>query len=192
MDRSILSSTSQKAARASGCKVRIRSRRSTVAYLAVAAARENDTATLAVARTPAHRSGFHRANRSCRTVGIGFTNASPVVAPPQRYVAVIGTNRFQCPADGGMHWDFSTQQWLLGKKITMAKAAGEKIPLVAGLWTQMEPDRPTAALARRAGQFGGTRAGWGFGLMAGSAGSRYDRIGNSFGRQAEDANGKPR
>lgn len=135
---------------------------------ALAAARENGVATLAVAHAHTCTSlGFFTEQMAAAgLVGIGFTNASPVVAPPQGNKAVIGTNPISMSLpDGGMHWDFSTSAVALGK-ITMAKAAGEDIPLG---WAVDAGGRPTtdpdAALKGALVSAGGYK-GWGFGLMA--------------------------
>jgi (2R)-3-sulfolactate dehydrogenase (NADP+) len=135
---------------------------------AVAAARENGTATLAVAHAHTCTSlGFFTEQiAAAGLIGIGFTNASPVVAPPNGNVAVIGTNPISMSLpDGGMHWDFSTSAVALGK-ITMAKAADEKIPLGWAVDADGTPTTdPTAALAGALVSAGGYK-GWGFGLMA--------------------------
>jgi (2R)-3-sulfolactate dehydrogenase (NADP+) len=135
---------------------------------AVAAARENGTATLAVghAHTCTSLGFFTEQIAAAGLIGIGFTNASPVVAPPNGNVAVIGTNPISMSLpDGGMHWDFSTSAVALGK-ITMAKAAGEKIPLGWAVDADGTPTTdPTAALAGALVSSGGYK-GWGFGLMA--------------------------
>jgi (2R)-3-sulfolactate dehydrogenase (NADP+) len=135
---------------------------------AVAATRENGTATLAVAHAHTCTSlGFFTEQiAAAGLIGIGFTNASPVVAPPNGNVAVIGTNPISMSLpDGGMHWDFSTSAVALGK-ITMAKAAGEKIPLGWAVDAGGTPTTdPTAALAGALVSAGGYK-GWGFGLMA--------------------------
>ncbi|MDE0969566.1 MAG: Ldh family oxidoreductase [Octadecabacter sp.] len=135
---------------------------------AVQAARENGTATLAVAHAHTCTSlGFFTEQiAAAGLIGIGFTNASSVVAPPNGKMAVIGTNPISMSIpDGGMHWDFSTSAVALGK-ITMAKAAGEKIPLG---WAVNEDGKPTtdpdAALKGTLVSAGGYK-GWGFGLMA--------------------------
>ena len=103
-------------------------------------------------------------------MAIGFTNASPIVAPPSGKSRVIGTNpiAFSVPDGAGgvaMHVDQSTTTVALGK-ITMAKAAGEKIPLGWALDANGEPTTdPEAALAGTLVSMGGYK-GWGFGLMA--------------------------
>jgi (2R)-3-sulfolactate dehydrogenase (NADP+) len=135
---------------------------------AIGAARENGTATLAVAHAHTCTSlGFFTEQiAAAGLIGIGFTNASPVVAPPNGKVAVIGTNPISMSIpDGGMHWDFSTSAVALGK-ITMAKAAGEKIPLGWAVDADGTPTTdPTAALTGALVSAGGYK-GWGFGLMA--------------------------
>ena len=135
---------------------------------ALAAARENGVATLAVAHAHTCTSlGFFTEQiAAAGLVGIGFTNASPVVAPPNGNTAVIGTNPISMSLpDGGMHWDFSTSAVALGK-ITMAKAAGEKIPLGWAVDADGQPTTdPDAALKGALVSAGGYK-GWGFGLMA--------------------------
>ena len=135
---------------------------------AIEAARENGVATLAVAHAHTCTSlGFFTEQiASAGLVGIGFTNASPVVAPPNGNKAVIGTNpiSMSLPNDG-MHWDFSTSAVALGK-ITMAKAAGESIPLGWAVDADGKPTTdPEAALKGALVSAGGYK-GWGFGLMA--------------------------
>jgi (2R)-3-sulfolactate dehydrogenase (NADP+) len=135
---------------------------------AIEAARENGTVTLAVAHAHTCTSlGFFTEQiAAAGLVGIGFTNASPVVAPPNGNKAVIGTNPISMSLpDGGMHWDFSTSAVALGK-ITMAKAAGEKIPLGWAVDADGNATTdPEAALKGALVSAGGYK-GWGFGLMA--------------------------
>ena len=102
-------------------------------------------------------------------IGVGFTNASPVVPPPGGTKAVIGTNpiAMTVPGDGKprLHFDFSTSAVALGK-ITMAKAAGQKIPLGWAVDSDGQPTTdPEAALKGALVSAGGYK-GWGFGLMA--------------------------
>ncbi|WP_420860876.1 Ldh family oxidoreductase [Algirhabdus cladophorae] len=103
-------------------------------------------------------------------MAIGFTNASPVVAPPGGNAAVLGTNPIAMSVPDGqgglaMHFDFSTSAVALGK-ITMAKAAGEAIPLGWAVDAQGQPTTdPVAALGGSLVSAGGYK-GWGFGLMA--------------------------
>lgn len=103
-------------------------------------------------------------------MAIGFTNASPVVAPPGGNAKVIGTNPIAMSVPDGkgglaVHFDFSTSAVALGK-ITMAKAAGEDIPLG---WAVDKDGQPTtdatAALGGALVSAGGYK-GWGFGVMA--------------------------
>lgn len=138
---------------------------------AVAATLENGVATLAVAHahTCTSLGYFTEQIAAAGLIGIGFTNASPVVAPPGGNRRVIGTNPIAMTVPGddapALHFDFSTSAVALGK-ITMAKAAGENIP--PG-WAVDENGAPTtdpeAALKGALVSAGGYK-GWGFGLMA--------------------------
>ena len=102
-------------------------------------------------------------------LGLGFTNASPIVAAPGGKTRVIGTNpmAFAVPdGQGGiaMQFDQSTTAVALGK-ITMAKAAGESIPEGWALDADGNPTTdPDAALKGSLVSSGGYK-GWGFGLM---------------------------
>jgi (2R)-3-sulfolactate dehydrogenase (NADP+) len=138
---------------------------------AVAAAHTNGVATLAVANahTCTSLGYFTEQIAAAGLIGIGFTNASPVVAPPGGNKAVIGTNpiAMTVPGEGApaMHFDFSTSAVALGK-ITMAKAAGEPIPLGWAVDADGQPTTdPEAALKGALVSAGGYK-GWGFGLMA--------------------------
>ncbi|SFS03612.1 Ldh family oxidoreductase [Yoonia litorea] len=138
---------------------------------AVTAALENGVATLAVAHahTCTSLGYFTEQIAAAGLIGIGFTNASPIVAPPGGNKAVIGTNpiAMTVPGDDGpaMHFDFSTSAVALGK-ITMAKAAGEPIPLGWAVDADGQPTTdPEAALKGALVSAGGYK-GWGFGLMA--------------------------
>ena len=103
-------------------------------------------------------------------IGIGFTNASPIVAAPGGKTRVIGTNpiAFSAPDGAGgiaLQFDQSTTTVALGK-ITMAKAAGEKIPFGWALDVDGNPTTdPEAAIKGSLVSMGGYK-GWGFGLMA--------------------------
>lgn len=103
-------------------------------------------------------------------IGIGFTNASPIVAPPGGKARAIGTNpiAFSVPDGAGgiaMQFDQSTTTVALGK-ITMAKAAGERIPEGWALDADGNPTTdPDAAIKGSLVSMGGYK-GWGFGLMA--------------------------
>lgn len=138
---------------------------------AVAAAHTNGVATLAVANahTCTSLGYFTEQIAAAGLIGIGFTNASPVVAPPGGNKAVIGTNpiAMTVPGEGApaMHFDFSTSAVALGK-ITMAKAAGEPIPLGWAVDADGQPTTdPEVALKGALVSAGGYK-GWGFGLMA--------------------------
>ncbi len=138
--------------------------------LAVETARENGVATLAVANAHTCTSlGFFTEQIAAKgLIAIGMTNASPVVAPPGGNKAVIGTNPIAMTVPGAdepaMHFDFSTSAVALGK-ITMAKAAGETIPLGWAVDADGAPTTdPEAALGGALVSAGGYK-GWGFGLM---------------------------
>ncbi len=103
-------------------------------------------------------------------IGIGFTNASPVVAAPGGKSRVIGTNPIAMSVPDGagglaLHFDFSTSAVALGK-IAMAKYAGESIPLGWALDEQGQPTTDPEAALRGSLCSAGGHKGWGFGLMA--------------------------
>ena len=139
---------------------------------ALAAARECGTASLAVghAHTCTSLGYFTEQIAEAGLIALGFTNASPIVAAPGGKKRVIGTNpiAFSVPDGKGgiaMQFDFSTSAVALGK-ITMAKAAGESIPLGWAVDADGTPTTdPEAALAGALVSAGGHK-GWGFGLMA--------------------------
>jgi len=121
--------------------------------LAIDAARECGIASLAVAHSHTCTSlGFFTEQIAAKgLVGLGFTNASAIVSGPGGKTPIIGTNpiAISMPGDGTprFHADFSTAAVALGK-ITMAKAAGEKIPLGWAVDENGTPtDDPEAALA---------------------------------------------
>ena len=134
---------------------------------ALSAARESGIASLAVAHahTCTSLGYFTEQIADAGLIGIGFTNASPVVAPPGGNKAVIGTNPIAMSVPDGLHFDFSTSAVALGK-ITMAKAAGEAIPLGWAVDADGAPTTdPEAALQGALVSAGGYK-GWGLGLMA--------------------------
>ncbi len=139
---------------------------------ALAAARDYGTATLAVGHAHTCTSLGYFTEQIAREglIAIGFTNATPIVAPPGGKARVIGTNpiAFSVPDGPGgiaMQFDFSTSAVALGK-ITMAKAAGETIPLGWAVDAAGNPTTdPEAALSGALLSAGGHK-GWGFGLMA--------------------------
>lgn len=139
--------------------------------VALNAARANGVATLAVAHahTCTSLGYFTEQIADAGLIGIGFTNASPVVAPPGGKTAVIGTNpiAMSVPGDGAMamHFDFSTSAVALGK-ITMAKAAGHAIPPGWAVDSDGQPTTDPAAALKGALVSAGGYKGWGFGLMA--------------------------
>jgi (2R)-3-sulfolactate dehydrogenase (NADP+) len=138
---------------------------------ACTAARANGTISYAVAHSHTCTSLGFFTEQFAREglIAIGMTNASPVVAPPGGNQKTIGTNPFamSVPAkEGGvaMHFDFSTSAVALGK-ITMAKAAGEKIPPGWAVDAKGQPTTdPEAALSGALVSAGGYK-GWGLGLM---------------------------
>ncbi len=136
------------------------------------AARQFGVATLAVghAHTCTSLGYFTEQIAQAGMIGIGMTNASPIVAPPGGKSRIIGTNpiAFSVPdGQGGLalQFDQSTTTVALGK-ITMAKAAGESIPEGWALDAAGNPTTdPSEALAGSLVSMGGYK-GWGFGLMA--------------------------
>lgn len=139
---------------------------------AIAAARECGVASLAVghAHTCTSLGFFTEQIAHEGMIGLGLTNASPIVAPPSGKTRVIGTNpiAFSVPDGNGgiaMQFDQSTTTVALGK-ITMAKAAGESIPEGWAVDADGKPTTdPEAALKGSLVSMGGYK-GWGFGLMA--------------------------
>jgi (2R)-3-sulfolactate dehydrogenase (NADP+) len=139
---------------------------------AIAAAKECGTASLAVCHAHTCTSLGYFTGQIARAglIGLGLTNATPIVAPPGGKSRVIGTNpiAFSVPdGEGGiaMQFDQSTTTVALGK-ITMAKAAGEAIPEGWAVDKDGNPTTdPEAAIAGSLVSMGGYK-GWGFGLMA--------------------------
>lgn len=138
---------------------------------AVLTAQEAGTCALAICHSHTCTSLGYFTEQIARAglIGIGFTNASPVVSPPNGYKAVIGTNpiSMSVPAqDGGVAFQFdqSTSAVALGK-ITMAASAGEDIPLGWAVDAEGKPTTdPKEALKGSLVSTGGYK-GWGFGLM---------------------------
>ena len=139
--------------------------------LAIETARKNGVAMLAVAQSHTCTSLGYFTEQIGRAglIGLGFTNASPVVAAPGGKTRVIGTNPMAMSVPDGqgglaVHFDFSTSAVALGK-ITMAKYANEPIPLG---WAIDENGAPTtdpdAALRGSLCSAGGYK-GWGLGIM---------------------------
>ncbi len=138
---------------------------------AIDTAKSQGTASLCVAHahTCTSLGYFTEQLAQAGLVAIGFTNASPIVAPPGGNARVLGTNPIAMSVPDGhgglaMHFDFSTSAVALGK-ITMAKAAGQDIPLGWAVDANGTPTTdPNAALAGSLVSAGGYK-GWGFGLM---------------------------
>jgi len=136
---------------------------------AVQAAKDNGIATLAIAHSHTCTSlgYFTEQIAAMGLIGLGFTNASAIVAPPGGKTPVLGTNPIAITLPGNdapaMHADFSTAAVALGK-ITMAKAAGEKIPLGWAVDEKGEPTTdPEAALKGAlvsAADYKGWALGW--------------------------------
>lgn len=138
---------------------------------ALKAVADNGVATLSVAHAHTCTSLGYFTEQVARAgyMCIGATNASPIVAGPGGKSRVIGTNpiAFSVPdGDGGlaMHFDFSTSAVALGK-ITMAKAAGESIPLGWAVDSNGTPTTDPTAAIEGALVSAGAYKGWGFGLM---------------------------
>lgn len=139
--------------------------------VALSTAREMGTASLAIrhAHTCTSLGYFTEQIAEAGLIALGFTNATAVVSPPGGNKAVLGTNpmAMAVPAKGGgVHFQFdqSTSAIALGK-ITMAKAAGEKIPLGWAVDADGKPtDDPGEALKGSLVSTGGYK-GWGLGLM---------------------------
>jgi len=137
---------------------------------AVTAARQNGVATLAVGHAHTCTSlGFFTEQIAAQgLIGLGFTNASAIVAGPGGKAPILGTNPIAMTIPGAdgpvMHADFSTAAVALGK-ITMAKAAGESIPLG---WAVDADGRattdPEAALGGALVSAAGHK-GWALGLL---------------------------
>ena len=139
---------------------------------ASAAAREAGIASLFVrhAHTCTALGWFTEAIAKAGLIGMGYTNASPIVAPPGGKTRVIGTNpmSFAVPdGQGGvaMMFDQSTTSVALGR-ITMANAAGEPIPEGWALDAEGRPTTDPAEALKGSMTSAGAYKGWGFGLMA--------------------------
>ncbi|MEM6896691.1 MAG: Ldh family oxidoreductase [Pseudomonadota bacterium] len=101
-------------------------------------------------------------------IGMGFTNATAIVAPPGGAGRVLGTNPFAVSVPGAdghaLHYDSSTSAVALGK-ITMAKAAGQSIPEGWAVDAEGRPTtNPAAALEGSLVSAAGYK-GWGLGLL---------------------------
>ena len=135
-------------------------------------AQENGIASLSIGRahTCTSLGFFTKKIAQAGFLGLGFTNASPIVAPPGGKSRIIGTNpiAFSVPDGNGgiaMQFDQSTTTVALGK-ITMAKAAGKSIPEGWALDKDGKPTtNPEDAIQGTLASSGGYK-GWGFGLMA--------------------------
>ena len=139
---------------------------------AIKATQTNGTASLSVAHAHTCTSlGYFTSQFAAEgLLAIGFTNASAAVAPPSGSTKVIGTNPIAMSVPDGqgglsVHFDFSTSAVALGK-ITMAKAAGKKIPLGWAIDSEGIPTTdPEAALGGSLVSTGDYK-GWGLGVLA--------------------------
>ncbi len=135
----------------------------------VEAARDVGVATLTVAHAHTCTSlGFFTEQIATHgLIGLGFTNASAIVAAPGGRAPVLGTNPVAMSIPGPdaplMHADFSTSAVALGK-ITMAKAAGEAIPPGWAVDAEGEPTTDPEAALKGALVSAGPK-GWAFGLL---------------------------
>ncbi|MGB1361318.1 MAG: Ldh family oxidoreductase [Alphaproteobacteria bacterium] len=153
---------------------------------AIEKARENGVATLAIchSHTATSMGYFTRQIAEQGLIALGMTNASPCVAAPGGKTPVIGTNpvSFAVPDGKGgvaMLFDQSTTAVAKGK-LSLAKAAGEDIPIGWALDKDgNQTTDPSAGLDGTLESSGGYK-GWGLGLMvemlaAGMTGSIISR-----------------
>lgn len=137
---------------------------------AVAAARTNGIACLMVAQSHTCTSvGFFTEQIAAEgLIGIGMTNASAIVSGPGGKTPVLGTNPIAITLPGPdaprMHADFSTAAVALGK-ITMAKAAGEPIPLGWALNAEGQPTTDPEAALQGSLVSAASYKGWALGLL---------------------------
>ncbi|MEM6635581.1 MAG: Ldh family oxidoreductase [Pseudomonadota bacterium] len=137
---------------------------------AIDAARTNGVATLAVchAHTCTSLGFFTEQIAANGLVGIGMTNATAVMAGPGGKTPVLGTNPFAITLPGetgpAMHADFSTASVALGK-ITMARAAGDPIPLGWAVDADGNPTTEPEAALGGALVPAAAHKGWALGLM---------------------------
>ena len=135
-------------------------------------ARRQGVATLSVAHGHTCTSlGFFTAQIAREgLIALGFTNASPVVAPPGGTAPVIGTNpvAFSVPAAGGglaVHFDAATTTVTLGA-VKDAAAAGRSIPEGWASGPDGQPTTDPAEGIKGTLQPLGGAKGFGFGVMA--------------------------
>lgn len=138
--------------------------------IAVEAARAVGIATLTVAHAHTCTSlGYFTEKIAANgLIGIGFTNASAIVSAPGGKAPVLGTNPIAMTIPGSpnplMHADFSTSAVALGK-ITMARAAGEEIPLGWAVDADGQPTTDPEAAIKGALVSAAGPKGWAFGLL---------------------------
>lgn len=138
---------------------------------AVAAAKSNGTVALSIehSHTCTSLGYFTEQFAKAGLLAIGATNSTARVSPPGGATPMLGTNpmAMAVPArDGGVafQFDYSTSAVALGK-ITMAKAAGESIPVGWAVDADgNDTTDPAAALEGSLVSAGGYK-GYGLGLM---------------------------
>lgn len=138
---------------------------------AIEAARSNGICGFAVEHTHTCTSVGYFAEQFAKEgfLAIGATNASSRVAPPGGSAPVLGTNPIAMAVPDGkggvaFQFDFSTSAVALGK-ITMAKAAGESIPLGWAIDSDGQPTTDPAAALEGSLLSAGDYKGYGIGLM---------------------------
>ena len=139
--------------------------------VAIESARTNGICGMSVEHTHTCTSlGYFTEQFACAgLLAIGATNATPRVSPPGGSTPVLGTNPIAMAVPDGsggvaFQFDFSTSAVALGK-ITMAAAAGDKIPLGWAVDADGHPTTdPQAALDGSLVSAGGYK-GYGIGLM---------------------------
>ena len=137
---------------------------------AIKAARANGIAMLRVGHSHTCTSlGFFTEQIAAEgLIGIGCTNASAIVSGPGGKRKTLGTNPIAITILGedapAMHADFSTAAVALGK-ITMAKAAGEAIPLGWAVDADGAPTTDPAAALGGSLVSAASYKGWALGLL---------------------------
>lgn len=138
---------------------------------AVAAARGAGISCLAVRRSHTCTSLGHFTRRIAQEglLGLGFTNASAIVAPPGGARRILGTNplAFSVPDGRGglaMHMDQATSAVALGT-VARHAATGEPIPDSWAVDAEGAPTTDAAAALKGALMSAGGYRGWGIGLM---------------------------
>lgn len=138
---------------------------------AIAAARAVGLSSLCIAHahTCTSLGYFTEQIAAAGLIGLGFTNASAIVAAPGGRQPVIGTNPMAITVPGPdgplMHADFSTSAVALGK-ITMARAAGQPIPPGWAVDAEGRPTTDPEAALKGALLSAAGHKGWALGLLS--------------------------